>query len=120
MSLSNYLEDTLLTYITSTYTSIYVKLHVGDPGETGTANASGETDRKLVTFAAPSSGTMTSTNTPEWTNWKAGNVGETITHFSLWDASTAGNCLGYGAANTVRTMAQGDHYKITTLTWSLD
>lgn len=119
MSLSNYLEDVLLDHIRTTYT-IYVRLHTGDPGEAGTANASGETDRKLVTFNAASGGAMTSSNEPEWTNWKTAHAGETITHFSLWTASTAGNCLGYGAANTVRTMAAGDHYKITTLTWSLD
>lgn len=119
MSLSNYLENQLLTHITSTYT-VYVKLHTGDPGEDGINNASGETDRKTITFGSPSSGTITSTSEPEWTNWKSGNNGEVITHFSLWTASTGGNCLGYGAANTVRTMASGDHYKITTLTWSLD
>lgn len=120
MSLSNYLEPILLDHIRTTY-SIYVKLHVGDPGENGTSNASGETDRHAVTFAAASGNTMTSTSTaPEWTNWKTAHAGETITHFSLWTASTAGNCLGYGATNSPRTMAAGDHYKITTLTWSLD
>lgn len=120
MSISNYLEDILLDHITSTYTSIHVQLHTGDPGDDGTLNQSYETTRKDVTFGAASGGVMTSTDTQEWSNWPSGGAGEAITHFSLWDASTAGNCLGAGTMNTTRTLAHNDTFRINAIQWSLD
>ena len=45
---------------------------------------------------------------------------ETITHWSLWDASTAGNALWTGALSTSAAVTAGDTFQITTLTLSLD
>jgi hypothetical protein len=57
VSISNYAENAILDALFNN-TSLavaarYVKLHTGDPGEAGTANAAGETTRKSVTGAAP-------------------------------------------------------------------
>lgn len=124
MSLSNYLEDALLNHIRggSAFTQpsgLYVKLHLGDPGEAGTLNPATEATRDQVTFAASSSGSMAATGTPvaEWTNV---STTETYTHFSIWDASTAGNCLGSGALSGSAAMTAGDTFQLTALTWALD
>lgn len=74
---------------------LYVKLHTGSPGAAGTSNAATETTRKLIAFATPSSGgTISNTSAITWTGAAAT---ETITHVSIWDASTAGNCLATGS-----------------------
>lgn len=78
----------------------YVQLHKGDPGENGTTNASANTSRQQVAFAAASGSapaSAVSSAQAQWTNWPSGANGENISHFSTWDAGTAGNCTGTGA-----------------------
>ena len=101
MSFSDYLENAILdNYFTDG--DIYVKLHVGDPGEDGTANAASETTRKVVaTWAAASGGSKASSAAVSWTNYPAT---ETVSHVSLWDASTSGNCFGSGALSSSISM----------------
>src|SRR5690242_7266313 len=74
------------------------KLHTGDPGSAGTANAAaGDTTRKALAFAAASAGSMSLASSPSaWTN---GGTSETISHISVWDATSAGN-FQYSAALT--------------------
>lgn len=66
----------------------YAKLHVGDPGSAGANNAAaGDTTRKAITQAAASGGSIAlSSNVGPWTN---GGTSETLTHISVWDASTS-------------------------------
>jgi hypothetical protein len=120
MSISNYAELALLNTLRNTsfaVTAVYLKLHTGDPGEAGTSNAATETTRKAVTFAAASSGSMTSSATVEWTNV---STTETYSHWSLWDASTSGNCLWSGALASSAAVTAGDTFQITSLTLTLD
>ena len=89
---SDYLENEILDHILGTGswtspTNVYVKLHIGAPGEAGTTNAAGETTRKLVTFAAASAGTASSNSACTWTSV---STTETYSHWSLWDNLTAG------------------------------
>ncbi len=65
----------------------FVKLHTGDPGSAGTSNASAVTTRNAITFAAPSAGSMALSSLASY----AMTTTETITHVSIWDASSAGN-----------------------------
>lgn len=92
-------------------TQVYVKLHIGDPGAAGTANAATETTRKSVSFGAPT-GTTTVTIANDvavtWTNI-AGS--QDASHFSLWDNLTAGNYLGSGL-NTAGAYVAGDTYDV--------
>lgn len=74
-------------------TTVYVKLHVGDPGANGTGNPATETTRKSVSFAAASGGSIASDASVSWTNI-AGS--EDATHFTAWDNETAGNFLFSG------------------------
>lgn len=120
MSISNYLENKLLDTLRNVslaVAAVYIKLHTGDPGEDGTTNAAGNTSRQAVTFSAASSGSMASSATVTWTNV---STSETYSHFSLWDASTAGNCLWSGALSSTAGVTAGDTFQITSLTLSLD
>lgn len=123
MSLSNYLEDELLDHIRGAAFTVpaglYVKLHLGDPGEAGTTNPAVEATRKAVTFAAASGGSMAATGSPV-AEWTSVSTTETYTHFSVWDASTAGNCLGAGSLSASAAMTAGDTFQLTSLTWTLD
>jgi len=95
---------------------LYVKLHTGDPGAAGTANASANTTRQAVNFAAAAGGSMTADNVPQWAAWSSGT--ETITHISLWDASTAGNFL-WSIDSGDKTVLNGDDLSLTVLTLAL-
>lgn len=123
MSISNYAENKLLDAIFNNTSYVeadrYVQLHTGDPGETGANNTAGETTRKSVTNAAASGGTFTSTNDLQWTNV---STSETYSHISIWDASSAGNCLWYGALTASKAVNAGDTFTIASgsLTVSLD
>ena len=122
MTISNFLENELLDTLDgsgSAYSAsaTYLKLHLGDPGENGTGSPAAETTRKAVYFGAASGGSKTSTATVEWTLVAATEV---YTHWSLWDNSTAGNCLWYGALSANASVTAGDTFEITSLTLTLD
>ena len=93
-------------------TTVYMQLHVGDPGANGTSNTATETTRKSVSFGAASSGALSSDAQVQWTNI-AGS--QDATHYSLWDATSGGNFLGSGTitanaytAGDTLTFASGD------------
>jgi len=120
MSISNYGENALLGTISGTSFSVanaYLQLHVGDAGEDGTANTASETTRQQVSFASASGGSMASSGTVEWTNVSST---ETYSHWSLWDASSSGNCLWSGALASSAAVTAGDTFQVTSLTLTLD
>jgi hypothetical protein len=92
-------------------TSVFVSLHTGDPGNTGTSEVSGGSYARV--------GGATFSNAADATKTVASNVGiitfaaasaswGTITHFGIWTASTAGNFLGSGAVTTPKAVGSGD------------
>lgn len=91
-------------------TANWMKLHVGDPGASAASNAATETTRKSVSFAAASGGSMVTDAGITWTNI-AGS--EDSSHFSVWDASTAGNFLWSGIL-TANAYVAGDTLTIAT------
>lgn len=125
MSISNYLEDAFANSLRGggngvSFTApanVYAKLHLGDPGEAGTSNAASNTTRQEVTFGASSNGVISLATGGAWTNVSAA---ETYSHVSLWDNSSAGNCLGSGALAASKTVAIGDNFTLTALTYTLD
>ena len=122
MSISNYAENKILDHVTGEAawtmpTTVYVKLHTGDPGEAATSNAATETTRKATSWSAASSGSIATNATIEWTNV---STTETYTHWSLWDNSTGGNALWTGALSASAAVTAGDTFQITSLTLSLD
>ena len=88
--------------------TVYVKLHVGDPGANGTSNAATETTRKAASFAAASSGSLASDADITWTNI-AGS--QDATHFTAWDNVSAGNFLFSGTV-TANAYNAGDTFTI--------
>ena len=98
--------------------NIYVKLHTGDPGANGTANASSVVTRPEVTFAAPANGSMAANNTPSWANW-AGTNGEVVTHISIWDSATAGSLQFSVPLSASKTINTGDTLNLSSLTFAL-
>lgn len=97
--------------------TVAVKLHTGDPGSAGTANASAETTRKALTWSAASAGSKAITTTlPQWATWSAGS--ETITHISVWDSTTAGNFLFSAALSASKSITNGDTLNLTALTFA--
>lgn len=93
------------------------KLHTGDPGSAGTANASSVTTRPAVTWAAASAGSKAMNNTPSWASW-AGTNGEVVSHISVWDSTTAGNFLFSAALTASKTVNTGDTLNLTSLTFA--
>lgn len=88
--------------------NVYIKLHTGDPGANGTANAATETTRKEVTFASASAGAIASDAAVTWTNI-AGS--EDANYFTAWDNLSAGNFLFSGSI-TGNAYIAGDTYTI--------
>lgn len=117
-NLANKLLDALSNTNPALGATLYVKLHTGDPGASAASNASAETDRKALTWAAAASGSKAITTTlPQWATWDAGS--ETISHISVWDASTAGNPLFTAALTVSKAITNGDTLNLTTLTFAL-
>jgi hypothetical protein len=122
MSISNYAELKLLDHVTgrAAFTipsNVYLKLHTGDPGEDATDNAATEDTRQVTAWSAAASGAIATSATVEWTDV---STTETYTHWSMWDASTAGNPLWSGALSASAAVTSGDTFQITSLTLSLD
>lgn len=99
-------------------TNTFVQLHTGDPGSAGTANViSPDPTRKQIAWSSAASGSKAMSGTLSWTSWASGT--ETITHISIWDASTNGNVLWSGALAASRTVNDGDTFNLTALTAAL-
>lgn len=90
-------------------TQVWVKLHIGDPGAAGTANAATETTRKQASFGAASGGVLTSDADMAWT---AVAATETYSHISYWTASTAGTFLGSDALNASAAVTAGNNFTL--------
>lgn len=116
MSIANFLETTLLDLVFnataySGQATVYVKLHIGDPGEACTSNAAAHTTRVAATFGAAASGAISNDANITFTSMAAN---ETISHISIWDNISAGNALWYGALTASKTVNIGDTFQIAT------
>ena len=94
--LSDYARDKVLDHVLGTTawtspTSVWVKLHVGSPSSDGTTGAASNTVRKEITAGAASAGSAATTANLVWASGETAD--ETISHLSLWDAESGGNCL---------------------------
>ncbi len=96
--------------------AVYLALHTADPTETGAvAELVGNGyARLLVTFGAGVSGAGTATSSNAQLFTATGSGFGTVTHASLWDASTSGNALYKGSLTASKTIAAGDQ-----LNWAI-
>jgi len=125
---SDYLENELLDHTLgglaySSPAAVYVGLATSSFADdnSGTGEISGGAyARKAASFAAASSGSCSTDTTITWDTATA-DWG-TITHFGIFDASTAGNLLYHGALTASNVISNGDTFEITSgnLTISLD
>ena len=95
--------------VTYTGMTVWAQLHTGAPGAAGTANASANTTRQQVSFAAPTTASgiqQIVSALLTWANWSTGT--ETITHVSLWDAQTNGNFQRSLQGTVSKQMTNGD------------
>jgi len=116
-AMTNYLENALGNAVlrNTSYTSpatVYLSAHTADPGEAGSASeVSGNGyARVAVTFSAPTDGVFPTSADATFPAAAGGNWG-TITHFAIWDASTAGNSLFKGALSASKVIDDGDTLK---------
>lgn len=86
----------------------WIKLHTGDPGASGTANAATNAVRKQAAFAAPSGGAI-ATNAE--LQWSSVSTTETYTHWSGWSAETDG-AAGWSGTITGGAVTAGNNFVI--------
>jgi len=101
--------DALANNTSYAVAQVYIKLHTGDPGAAGRANAATETTRKAASFGAASAGAITSDADISWTNTSGS---QDPPHFTAWDNLTAGNFLFSGTI-TANPYTAGDTYTIS-------
>jgi hypothetical protein len=106
----------LNVYRATAYTAVtpFVKLHTGDPGASGTANASAVTTRNALTLNSPSGGAATLSSLASFSM----TTSETITHISIWDASSAGNFQESWALTASVPVINGSTLTFSTFTLS--
>ena len=107
-------ENLLLNWMFNTSsvtrpTAWYVAIHTGDPGETGASNevlVASDADyvRQAVTMGTSTTGTSASTSQVVHTPAVAAGT-YSVTHASIWTASTAGTCLIKGALAASRSIS---------------
>lgn len=107
-AVNSFLDSTFAT------ANCFVKLHTADPGAAGaTASSVGSTARVQATMAAASAGSKAmSSMASTWTN---GGTSETLTHISLWSASTAGTFNGSAALTASQAWASTNTFTLTSL-----
>jgi hypothetical protein len=116
---SNYLEDQITNWIAGTSmtapTATFVQLYNGDPTDTG-SGGTGLYSRITIASGTGSwtrgtGGNGTITNASAFTITSSATATASATHVAVWDASTAGNLLFFGALTTAKTVASGDEVK---------
>lgn len=127
--MSDFLENKLIDHIfrATAYTApttIWVSLHTANPTDTGGSEVTTVSTGYARASLAASVSNWSSTNGAT-TGASSGTGGSTsnkaaitfgtptatwgtVTHFALWDASSAGNMLVYGALTVSKTINQGD------------
>ncbi|AVO37395.1 phage tail fiber protein [Pukyongiella litopenaei] len=112
---SNYAETLALTFLLTTDpvtrpTAWYVALHTGAPGEDGTnAELAGNGyTRQAATFSVTGDAATNDAQIlfgPATASWGS------VSHFSVWDANSAGNCLYQGALDETKSYGINDEVK---------
>lgn len=131
-AMTNYLENALLNHVLKgggafpQPANVYVALHTADPTETGSVAEMTTTDfsnyvRKLVTFGASVSGSISNAGTDLLWDFNGASA-KTVSHISIWDSLTTGNPLFYGALTTAQTLNSGNQFKMAvgSITINLD
>lgn len=122
--MSDYLEVAILNHVckNTAYTQpsiLKAALHFADPGDTGASEVTTASyARQTVTFGGAAAGSITNGGTLTWTTMPAC----TVSHVSIWDSTSGGNCLFSGALTAAKTVQTNDTFTINAanLTITLD
>lgn len=114
-SFSDYVEDAVLDHVVGktsfTMPTVWVGLSTADPLDDASGNAEPASNyaRKSTAGADwnPASGGAIDNANPLSFVQATGAWG-TLTHFSLWDAASAGNMLAHGALAASKVIGNGD------------
>jgi hypothetical protein len=124
-SLTNYAENLVINWLLTNGTPTrptawYIALHTADPTEDGSVGevvvgTDADYVRQAITFGAPTVGQGLNSGSVSWTAASDATT-HVVTHGSIWDAATAGNCLLKGpllasrsrVASSVLTFPIGD------------
>lgn len=101
------------THVDAVASGSYLQFHIGDPGAAGTGNQAGSTTRVALTMPAASGGSSTQTGTATLASWAGGS--QTLSHFSLWSASSGGTFRASGAFSASRAVVNGDTLNVSGL-----
>lgn len=106
------------SWLDTDFATNWIKLHTGDPGAAGaTAAAAGDTTRKQATMSSASAGSKSqSANTGPWTN---GGTSETLSHISVWTASTAGTFKLSAALTASQAWVSTNTFTLTSFSVSI-
>jgi hypothetical protein len=116
MSFTNFLETEVLDHVFggNAYTApvtLYTGLYTASPSDTGGGTElSGDGYARQATAFTVTGNTASNTSAEEWAT-ATGSWG-TITHVGVFDASTGGNLMAYGALTASKTIATGDVFRI--------
>lgn len=116
-ALSDYAEQAILNHLLrndplTSPTTVYLALYTTNPTDDGSGSEVADSGyaREAVTFGAPSTSDggylVANDGTVEFGAVADGSI--TISHFGIFDASTAGNLLVHGAFTTSRTLETDD------------
>ena len=99
------------TFVDGVAGSSFLQFHIGDPGSAGTSNQAGSTTRIAMTFPSSSGGSSTQTGTATLASWAGGS--QTLSHFTLWSASSGGTFRASGAFSVSRAVVNGDALNVS-------
>lgn len=105
------------TSLDSIFATVWVKLHVGDPGASAASNAAaGDTTRKQATMGSASAGSKSmSSMSGSWTNV---STTETLSHLSLWTLVSAGTFMMSLALTGTQAWVNTNTFTLTSLVLS--
>jgi hypothetical protein len=90
----------------------FIQLHTADPGAAGTTAVSAVTTRVAATWAAPASNAIALNGTlPSWSM----TATETISHVSVWSASSAGTFYFSVALTVPQAVVNTNTFVLNTL-----
>ena len=120
-SISDYLELELLDHVfqaAAAYTppTIYIALSTADPTDdaSGISEPVGNGYARKAHSAWNTAATRAITNNGVITFAQASDAWGTITHYAIYDASTAGNMLAHGSLSTSKSVVNGNTPSIAT------
>ena len=97
-------------------TDLFIQCHTADPGASGTtAVSTGIATRTVADWNAASAGSMALTATVSF----SATGSDTITHVSVWSASTSGTFYYSAALSASKAVTNGDTLNLTALTFAL-